>query len=312
MKKSFLVILAFLLILGLSGCTDDTEELETIKAELEELIQKNADLTSDNVILLADKDALIIDKDVLLELNAELTILLGYDIDYLSMIEIQNESLEDALTTTSSLLEAALLEIDDLELVYNDLLVLVESLNEYITLLEVYVELSPQIIPFMHIDGFGGQEELPIVINFEFEIFSKVKYQITYLSCNSRDANNNYYSVMYLEIDKDTNIVSFISFDEDSSGYYSAGSWGDSNPIPNGVTYEDIETDFIPWLVGKTLLDLEGISIFTNDNYHGIVNTETITDTDLIDAFAGSSVSTNNMIRVVKEMLKYHTENHGS
>ena len=84
--------------------------------------------------------------------------------------------------------------------------------------------------------------------------------------------------------------------------------WGDSSPTPAGKSLENFEDEFIPWLVGKTLDDLDGISVFTNDDYYGTQNTTTIDEQDLIDGYAGSSVSTNNMIRVMKALLEYHEE----
>ena len=69
----------------------------------------------------------------------------------------------------------------------------------------------------------------------------------------------------------------------------------------------DFETEFFPWLIGQTTESLEGISVFTNENYHeSVENTKIIAEQDLIDSYIGSSVSTNNLIRVVKELLIYH------
>ena len=86
--------------------------------------------------------------------------------------------------------------------------------------------------------------------------------------------------------------------------------WGDSSPIPSGEgkSLADFEAEFIPWLIGKSLTDLEGIYAFTNAGYYGIDNTTVIAEQDLIDGYAGASVSTNNMIRVMKELLAYHEE----
>ena len=86
--------------------------------------------------------------------------------------------------------------------------------------------------------------------------------------------------------------------------------WGDSSPTPAGKTLENFEAEFIPWLIGKSLEDLGGISVFTNAQYFDILNTTTIAEQDLIDGYAGSSVSTNNMIRVMKVLLEYHEENY--
>ena len=47
-----------------------------------------------------------------------------------------------------------------------------------------------------------------------------------------------------------------------------------------------------------------------NDDRYAGLNTATIAEQDLIDTFAGSSVSTNNLLRVVKVLLDYHETNY--
>ncbi len=168
------------------------------------------------------------------------------------------------------------------------------------------------MIPFSHISGEGAETDKFAYLLFEEPVQEWVKYQITFLSCTCRSQLVNYWQVAFVEINKYTNDVRTISFGQDGiDGHYTAGMWGDSDPTPAGITLIDFETDFIPWLVGKSLSDLEGISIFTNENYHGLVqNTVTINEQDMIDDYAGSSVSTNNMIRVIKALLEYHEENY--
>jgi hypothetical protein len=166
-------------------------------------------------------------------------------------------------------------------------------------------------IQFTHIDGHGNVVEMTAYILFEVELRDYVKYQVAYLSCTCRDKVVNYWNVMYLEVDKATGAVQYISFDQDGEGgHYTPGTWGDSSgdPNQNGVTYEQLKADFFPWIVGKTEADFAGIDVFDNDGHLGVTNDVTIAETDLIDAFAGSSVSTNNMIQIVKTMLGYHNE----
>lgn len=169
------------------------------------------------------------------------------------------------------------------------------------------------VIPFTHINGHGEETEKLAFILFEVEVRDYVKYQVSYLSCTCRDKVVNYWNVMYIEINKYTQDVRTLTFGPDGDdGHYTPGTWGDSSgdPNQNGVTFEMFEDQFIPWVVGKSLADLEGISVFDNDGHLGVVNTSTIAEQDLIDTFAGSSVSTNNMIRVVKELLEYHAVNY--
>ncbi len=170
------------------------------------------------------------------------------------------------------------------------------------------------MVPFTHINGHGEETDKFGYLLYEYEVRDYVKYQITYLSCTCRPADFNYWQVMFIEINKFSNDVRTISFgydDESSDHPYTAGMWGDSSPTPSGKTLEDFEADFIPWLVGKSQEDLQGIQVFTNDDYYGISNDTTIDNQDLIDDFAGSSVSTNNMIRIVKSLMEYHSENYG-
>ncbi len=167
---------------------------------------------------------------------------------------------------------------------------------------------TDSIIKYIHIDGHAAEVEREAYILFEFEALTFVKYQIAYLSCTCRDLNLNYWNVAFVEVSKEDGSILFLSFDTASDGHYLGGMWGDSDPIPtNNKTLEDFKNDFFPWIVGKTIADFEGISIFSNDLYHETVqNTTNIAETELIDDFADSSVSTNNIIRVMKSLLGYH------
>ena len=218
-------------------------------------------------------------------------------------IEITNHN-ED-ITYFQEAIVAQFTDIDELE----ELNILLKDQLEEINSGEIE-ELGFTVLEFEHIDGYGAVVDFPIIMTLEYETRNYVVYQLTYLSCNTRTPNNNYYSTMYIEIDKGSNDVRFISFDLDSNGSYQAGSWGDSNPTPMGKSYQDFENHFFVWLLGKSSDDLEGISVFTNDDYFGTQNSKTIPQTDVIDSFAGSSVTTNNMIRVIKEILSYHDENY--
>lgn len=170
-------------------------------------------------------------------------------------------------------------------------------------------------IQYGHINGHGVVTDKNAFVLLEFKLRDYIRYQVTYLSCTCRPADLNYWQVAFVEISLKTSSVPSeiitLSFNDDSGGHYTAGMWGDSitrTDIDYGRTREDFETEFIPWIVGKSLADFDGISVFTNDDYFGIQNTTVIAETELIDGFAGSSVSTNNMIRVMKSLLEYHVE----
>ena len=178
------------------------------------------------------------------------------------------------------------------------------------------------IIPFTHLNGHGDESAKQAYILYEFAARDYTKYQIAYLACTCREANVNFWSVALVTIGNENNEIQEISYRDngDANHPYSVGFWGDSNPTPPGVTLEQFETFFFPFLIGKTYADLEGISYFSNDSYFEVSpNTTTIENTPIdfdsnpdtpdvgiIDAFAGSSVSTNNIIRVFKELLLYH------
>lgn len=173
-------------------------------------------------------------------------------------------------------------------------------------------EEASNILTFDHLNGHGTVIERKAYILFEYEMRDYVKYQIAYVACTCRAPEVNYWKVAYVEIKKSDSSLQMISFGEDGTGHYTAGFWGDSTPVPETeVTLEKFETLFIPWLIGKTSADLEGIEVFTNGTYAGgIKNTKPIAETDLIDTFTGASVSTNNMIRVMKVLLQYHETNY--
>lgn len=175
-------------------------------------------------------------------------------------------------------------------------------------------EENSNILKFDHLNGHGDVVERDAYLLFEYEMRDYVKYQIAYVACTCRAPEVNYWKVAYVEISKKDNSIKTISFRQDGTGHYTAGFWGDSNPVPTGnmPTLEDFEEKFIPWLIGKKLTDLEGIEVFTNDVYTGgeIKNETIIAETDLIDFFAGASVTTNNMIRVMKVLLEYHEQHY--
>lgn len=119
-------------------------------------------------------------------------------------------------------------------------------------------------------------------ILYENENLRYVQYQVGFTSCTCRAANENYRSLIYVEINKDGTIkqVEFNYF-------------GDSNPIPSesgsGVSYSDIKNSFIPQFIGKTESQVE----------------ET-------DSVAGATVTTENIVRVLDGLLEYHNNKYNS
>jgi len=177
------------------------------------------------------------------------------------------------------------------------------------------------IVPFNHINGPRNEWKFYALINFVSKEKKYVKYQVTYLSCTCRTANVNYWQTAYIEINlpqsgQTANDVTLrkLSFDIDGSGHYHAGFWGDSDPICDEGTQQPVATydnkeeypelpsikeDFIPLLIGKTKAQIDAYS--TCDDM-----TEKIGDKLVRDAFAGASVSTNNIIRILQATFAYH------
>lgn len=170
------------------------------------------------------------------------------------------------------------------------------------------------IIPISHINGPREETDFYAFVNFKYRsegIKSYIKYQITYLSCTCRDANVNYWMTAYVELSlpksKDINDseITFLSFDQDSTGHYLAGFWGDSNPTPAGNTYEEFKEQYIPFFVGKNYEYIQKLSVVEDIDAADYASGEGRSEYKL-DTFSGSSVSTNNIIRMLNALFKYH------
>ena len=89
-------------------------------------------------------------------------------------------------------------------------------------------------------------------MTFKYLARSYIKYQVNFISCTCRSADVNYWSTAFVELTLpesgllDDAAIRTLSFDQDSTGHYQAGFWGDSNPIPSQQTYEMIKTEYIP------------------------------------------------------------------
>jgi hypothetical protein len=174
------------------------------------------------------------------------------------------------------------------------------------------------MVPFTHLNGEGHETEKIMYVLMEFAFRDYVRYQVAYLSCTCRSGDVNFWNIAFFEIGRAQNEIQTISFGIDGEdGHYNAGMWGDSSGAPeqNGVTFEQFEASFFPWFIGKTSADLDGIIVWDNGemyNNPALANTGDDIDQALIDEFAGSSVSTNNFLRIAKELLAYHEEKYGN
>ncbi len=167
------------------------------------------------------------------------------------------------------------------------------------------------VIPINHVDGPRNESAFYAFVNFKYVARDYIKYQVTYLSCTCRSADVNYWSTAYVELslptsnDINDSTVRYLSFDQDSTGKYTAGFWGDSNPTPAGATYEDFKEEYIPFFIDKTYAEISPLSVMEDIDlaeYQMGESRETYT----LDTFSGSSVSTNNIIRMLNATFEYH------
>lgn len=190
-----------------------------------------------------------------------------------------------------------------------------ESLNEFLNssadMGESTVANAVTLIPVKHINGPKEEHNFYAFVNFKYKARNFIKYQVTYLSCTCRSSAVNYWMTAYVELSlpksgklEDT-VVKYLSFDYDSDGHYLAGFWGDSNPTPAGATYEDFKREYIPFFMGKnckylkTLSTVDDIAAADYAAGNGRSNYS-------LDSLTGSSVSSNNMIRMLNALFEYH------
>lgn len=172
------------------------------------------------------------------------------------------------------------------------------------------------VIPINHIDGPQEEDLFYGFVSFKYEERSYIKYQITYLSCTCRPPNVNYWTTAYVDLTKpasgmlDDAEIRTLSFSRDGTKDYAAALWGDSNPIPSGQTLEMINTQFRPYFVGKTyaqIKDLNTIADIKLEDYQAGEGRGEFT----IDAWTGATVSTNNILRMLQALMKFHgTDRH--
>jgi len=193
-----------------------------------------------------------------------------------------------------------------------------ESINKF---LNESADLGPgsianpvAIIPYKHIDGPKNNSDFYAFVNFQYQARDFIKYQISYVSCTCRPAAVNYWQTAYVELSLPSSknvedvVLRKISFDTDPSEHYLGGFWGDSNPTPAGVTYDTFKSEYISFFDKKeytylkTLDTMWDIKLEDYKSGEGRENFE-------IDTFTGSSVSANNIIRIVNALMEHHIQN---
>ena len=192
-----------------------------------------------------------------------------------------------------------------------DLDMINEYLNTSADLGEGTIGNAVAIIPIDHVNGPREESKFYAFVNFKYEARNYIKYQVTYLSCTCRSADVNYWMTAYVELslpdsgDINDSQIRFLSFDRDSQDKYTAGFWGDSNPTPAGATYEDFKEQYIPFFVDKDYRYIQTLSVMEDIDPADYSAGEG-RDGYTIDTFSGSSVSANNIIRMLNALFEYH------
>lgn len=167
------------------------------------------------------------------------------------------------------------------------------------------------VIPHAHIDGPKNETPFYAFVNFKYRARDYIKYQVSYLSCTCREASVNMWQTMYVELtlpeskNPEDVKIKFISFDDDSTGHYTGGHWGDSDPMPFGQTYEQYKTEYVPYFQQKDSKYLHSLSTVDDikiEEYQAGEGREDYT----IDALSGASVSANNIIRILHSIMDHH------
>jgi hypothetical protein len=98
--------------------------------------------------------------------------------------------------------------------------------------------------------------------------------------------------------------MKYLSNHKDSQGEYNGGFWGDSSPTPAGVTYETYKTEYVPYFINKDFGYISTLSV-VEDIALADYQADGREAYDL-DTYTGSSVSTNNIIRMLNAVIDYH------
>lgn len=183
-----------------------------------------------------------------------------------------------------------------------------EKINQY---LNKETPNNIAVIPFTHVDGGGTDSDYHAFIKFAFKEKDYVKYQISYISCTWRAPAVNYWQNAYVELslpeskNVDDVVVNAFTFEKDGGDGYKVAAWGDSDPIPGGVSYEVFKEEFIPFFIGKDYGYIKDLDVYTDIKQDDFSAGEGRDGFDL-DTYTGSSTSASNIIRMLNALKDYH------
>ncbi|HHW08287.1 MAG TPA: hypothetical protein GXX34_12295 [Clostridia bacterium] len=161
---------------------------------------------------------------------------------------------------------------------------------------------SDRVITYKHRKP-GEERDFAAVILFEYEMDNYTKYQVSYLSCTCRAPSENFQQLLYVELNNNNN-----SPEEATIRNIAFQFWGDSavNPV-NGLTYEMIEQEFLPYLQYKSKAEIDAIITLKDikDAKPVIRNGKEV---DFVDGYTGATVSVDNTISVLQALFDYHVK----
>ena len=273
---------------------------------------KNDKITK--VEIVGDKETAGVGSNAIEQLPAKIVEANSYEVDAVSGATITSTTIKKL--TKEAMEKAGLLSTTSTGGCSLDLDGINEFLNTSADMGEGTVANAVAIIPINHINGPREEHSFYAFVNFKYTARKYIKYQITYLSCTCRSADVNYWMTAYVELTlpesgklEDSEIRT-LSFDYDAGEHYLAGYWGDSNPTPAGATYEMFKEQYIPHFIGKNygyIKTLNTVDDITAADYSAGDGRANLT----LDTFVGSSVSTNNIIRMLNALFEYHgTDKH--
>ncbi len=148
------------------------------------------------------------------------------------------------------------------------------------------------VFVYDHVNGHQVETDRIAYVLFEYEMMDYVKYQVAYIACTCRSPEVNYFSVAYVELDKNNGSVRTFTFNEDGKdGHYTPGVFGDSYVSPGDVPNRE--------LVEKYLDD--NIRGKSQDSINGIVPMH-----GEVDTYTGATVTPNNLARMMQGLFEYH------
>ena len=317
MKKLFTLI-SVLCLLTLTGCAKSNEQTVSATAKgyggdiTVTLTVKDDKIT--DVKIVGDGETKDVGSKAVEQMPEQILSAQTYDVDGVSGATISSTSIKKA--TKEAMTAAGLLANEEGSSACGiDGSLNLDAINEFLNtsadMGEGSIANAVAIIPINHINGPRDEHDFYAFVNFKYKARNYIKYQITYLSCTCRSADVNYWMTAYVELtlpdsgNIEDSKIRTLSFDYDAEGHYLAGFWGDSNPTPAGNTYEEFKEQYIPFFVGKDYAYIKTLDVVEDIDpalYAEGEGRENLT----LDTFTGSSVSTNNIIRMLNALYEYH------